>query len=58
MNQKVTTESPAVPEKDYFVIRFDWYKIILIAIIIFTILPAVFTGSGISLTNVREIDLR
>ncbi len=37
MNQKINIESTTVYGKDYFMIRFDWYKIILIAIIIFTI---------------------
>lgn len=35
MNQKINIESTTVHGKDCFVIRFDWYKIILITIIIF-----------------------
>lgn len=37
MNGTSHAGSPAEPQKEYFVIRFDWYKIVLAAIIFFTV---------------------
>ncbi|MCX6355726.1 MAG: TIGR03663 family protein [Candidatus Aureabacteria bacterium] len=42
MNQNIDPTASAAPEKEYLVIRFDWYKAIYLAIIVFTIFTRVY----------------